>query len=60
MDFAQILSQITSIGAPALAMMVAGLLLDRKRILADLKQERAETKQVADRLLALAEQMSKD
>jgi hypothetical protein len=56
----ELLQQLTSIGAPALALMVAALLWDRNRLLNDLKSERAETKSVADRLIKLAEEMSKD
>jgi hypothetical protein len=56
----ELLQQLTSIGAPALALMVGALLWDRNRLLSDLKSERAETKSVADRLIKLAEEMSKD
>jgi hypothetical protein len=48
------LKTLMSVGAPGLAVMVLGLLWDRRQIKAELKGVREESKEMTDRLISLA------
>ncbi len=50
----EILTTLTNVGAPGLAIMVGALLWERKEMRAELAAERLKTQTMMDRLIALA------